>query len=680
MFNGNLQVILHILLAMIPLVICARSITASEAPVARAMGAADALEKGMAADKVRLNSAGDGLILYDHLLIEDDSPGISSTASWMKQNRSPSERLTGDVRVRKIIHLDRVGGLEARLYVPSGVALTINGQPVETARSTDYPIIPLEVLRQGYNEIDLAGRGRGQTVKMATRQAIAENDPQRQADQPRSFRSEDGGQSWQPVDGEFMVRLHLRQYAPEGSLLSPVIDFAGQDGAAPAGQVSLGRVGLKVDADVPEKTSLKMLIRSGSSPVVQDGLWTDWRAATEAAPAPAGHRYLQWKAVLRSDDPAATPTLRNITVEAAPQVDAPPDWAGGLRLTSSRNADIRYTSIPFAYEDPNHPKMVALREKYKLDEVIADGKSELEKMVLLRNWVASRWKYKPPAETYPAWDADEIITGKLGFCVQYAIVFMQCATSLGYQTRFVFGNHYGTGHEVIEYWSNEFEKWVMFDVNGNMHHLDTSTGKPMSMLELHDLVLNEGYGDKVATYANRPKGVVTSDAVATCYDMQLTPEKPKKPTPDGRFAVPMQWLHLRWMARNNFYAQPQPIPIAQGSHWDWADYICWDDARTPLQYRYRNFTSRRSDIEWTINQVRFDLAFADEQGQLRVQMGTVTPYFETFLVRRNDGDWSAADRTFDWKLQPGKNRLEMRVRNTSGILGPVSHVEVEFEN
>lgn len=30
-----------------------------------------------------------------------------------------------------------------------------------------------------------------------------------------------------------------------------------------------------------------------------------------------------------------------------------------------------------------------------------------------------------------------------------------------------------------------------------------------------------------------------------------------------------------------------------------------------------------------------------------------------------------------WELHPGRNRLEMRVRNTAGVLGPVSYLEVE---
>ena len=677
----SLAAILMVAMAFSCIGLHAKTLVASEAPVRQvAMSAEKAFEEGMGAVNVKRGAAGKGLTLYDHLLIEDDAPGISSTAEWMKMNRSQVENLSGDVRIKKVLPIERLGGLEARLYVPSGVAVEVNGQSLQTPSNTEYPVVPMEMLKEGYNEVVLSGRNKGQSVKLATREMILNNDPSRTGQPPRSFRSDDGGATWQVVDGEFMVRLHLRQYASEGSVLSAVIDMAsGEADAGPlAGQVVIGKISARTEAETPEKTSVDLLVRSGKSPVVEEGQWSDWQAADGATVA-AGHRYVQWQAVLKSQDAARTPVLKSVTLKAATSVEQLPDWAArGLAVSDFSNPTIRYTSVPFEYEDPSHPKMVALREKYKLDEIVAGAGSELEKMVKLRNWVAQQWKYKPPAEMYPAWDADEILTAKIGFCVQYAIVFTQCATSLGYQSRFVFGNHYGTGHEVSEYWSNELQKWVMFDVNGNMHHLDTKTNTPMSMLELHDLVVRECYGDKAAIVSNKAKGVVTSDAVATCYDLQMTPDKPKKATPDGRFAVPMQWLYVRWMPRNNFYAKPNPIPMTQGTHWDWSDFIVWDNPQMPLQYRYRHFTSRRSDIEWTINQVRYDLACSREADTLTVQMGTVTPYFETFLVRRGTGEWVKSGRSFDWKLEPGRNRLEMRVRNSSGVLGPVSHVEVSL--
>ena len=124
--------------------------------------------------------------------------------------------------------------------------------------------------------------------------------------------------------------------------------------------------------------------------------------------------------------------------------------------------------------------------------------------------------------------------------------------------------------------------------------------------------------------------------------------------------------------------QNHPLPRLQGwNYWDWTGFWSWDIPGTPRDWRYRHHTSRRSDVLWTINQVRFAAAWGEQPGSLAVTMGTVTPNFETFLVRTGDGEWMPSGASTTWKPAPGRSRLDMRVRNTSGVLGPVSFIEVQ---
>ena len=45
-------------------------------------------------------------------------------------------------------------------------------------------------------------------------------------------------------------------------------------------------------------------------------------------------------------------------------------------------------------------------------------------------------------------------------------------------------------------------------------------------------------------------------------------------------------------------------------------------------------------------------------------MGTVTPYFQTFLANIDGAGWKPVEGPkVDWTLKPGKNRLEIRVTN-----------------
>jgi transglutaminase-like putative cysteine protease len=654
--------------------------------------APDAFQQGQGAWGVRLHDGG-AVGLYDRVLIEDDGPGIRGDAEWMKTDRAPATEIAGDTRVKKVLHVERHQARQARLCVPAGVVIEINGRPIDVSPGEPFPQVPVGLLKGGDNEVVLHCRGDArQSIKYALPEDILRNAPERKGRPRRSFTSRDGGKTWTPLEGEYLVRLHLVQYVPQGRFISPVIDL-GLDrpqfvGAYPlVTPASIESVALKADAATPEGTRVELAIRTGRSPVYEAALWTDWQPASAAVPA--GHRYLQWKAVLTSRDPLKTPLLRSVAVEAKVRRQPVPAWASTLKIVDLHNERIRYTSMPFEYEDPLHPRMVALRRKYKLDAVVSGAASETEQFVKLRDWVSRQWKYQPPAVHYPAWDADEILRRKYGFCVQYAVVLMQSAISLGHQARFFFGDNpggsYEGGHEVCEIWSNEHRKWIFMDGTVSLHYVDPRTRVPMSALELHDLLVKTYYQGRPATLSNRPQERQLSDAIAICFGGSMTPGSVPAGTDarvearaeGGRYSVPTRWLCLSYLPRNNFYAHAYPQPLNQGCHWDWSEYWWFEDELTPRQWQYRYFTSRRNDLDWSINQVCFAATVTDRPGDLAIVMGTFTPYFESFLVKSDRQAWNASSRDFTWALHAGRNRLEMRVRNNAGILGPVSFLDVE---
>ena len=644
--------------------------------------ATEAFETGMGAWGLRADADRGGVVLFDRVLVEDDGPGMGSDSRWLNEAiKAPTEVIEGEVRIKKVLHVTRPEAMRAFLVVPAGVRVQLNGSPVDTNPKAQYPEMPVPLLKAGDNEIILSSAEGGKpTIKIASREDILRNAPDRAARPQRSFLSADGGKTWKPVPGEFLVRLHLVQHLEQGHLISPAMHLSGDGLLATA--VKVRSLGVTAEAETPDGTAVELALRTGATPLYEKEAWTDWQAP--GAAVPAGHRYVQWKATLRTKSPRETPVLKAVTVQATVDAEPRPDWAEKMTVAAVHNPDIRYTSMPFAYEDFTHPKLVELRKKYKLDEVVAAGKTEIEKMLLLKQWVSKQWKYDPATEYYPAWDADEIMQLKRGFCVQYAIVYMQCCLSLGYPARFVFGYHPGvvnTGHEVTEVWSNQYDKWMLFDANGNVHYVDPKTKVPLSLLEIHDRMLPLYYGDKPLSRENY-QGPLTevSSQVATCWGVTNEPSDldaksiAKKSAP--RWA---KWGILRTMPRNNFYSQLTPLPKTQGFAWDYTDYWLWEDARTPQYhaYRYRNITGRRSDWEWTLNRVRFDATYGSDPHTLQVRMSTVTPGFETFQVRLDGGEWKAAGATFSWPLKAGRNKLEMRARNVLAVEGATSSVEFD---
>ena len=62
-----------------------------------------------------------------------------------------------------------------------------------------------------------------------------------------------------------------------------------------------------------------------------------------------------------------------------------------------------------------------------------------------------------------------------------------------------------------------------------------------------------------------------------------------------------------------------------------------------------------------------------------VDVDTETPCFDTFMVREQDGEWVEQPlAAWEWQLREDcPNSLEVRARNSVGVLGPVSRVVLQ---
>lgn len=175
-------------------------LTAGEIQTCRVvLPATKAFEEGQGAHGVMLNDSG-AAVLYNRVLIEDDGPGMGSDADWLKTDRAPTTEISGDTRVKKILHIDRLDAFDARVVAPPGVGLEVNGHAVAPSSSATFVEIPPSLLKEGDNEVVLYSLGgKPQTIKVAPTEDILRNAPERKNWPSRSFKSTDAGKTWETI-------------------------------------------------------------------------------------------------------------------------------------------------------------------------------------------------------------------------------------------------------------------------------------------------------------------------------------------------------------------------------------------------------------------------------------------------------------------------------------------------
>tara|TARA_B100001115_G_C15837206_1_gene418849 strand:- start:204 stop:2093 length:1890 start_codon:yes stop_codon:yes gene_type:complete len=479
-----------------------------------------------------------------------------------------------------------------------------------------------------------------------------------------SGRSFDGGKSWhgdalgpdRDTRGEYLVRLRVKGHPPKGLLTSPTVDVADPDGSGCiAPQMGLRRVDLAVQADTPAGTSIDFEMRSGSTPAFDPRAWTAW-STTMRLEWPG--RFVQFRAVLRTDSSDVTPVLKGVTLGVESKEDA--KSTAGMELVELDHPELAYSSYPFTYLAP-HARLDRLRKQHRLDDVIAEGSTELEQLALLRDWVHSQWLgWQSQKYSYcPPWDPLEILEttkGDWGFgmCTHYGATFAGCASALGWVARVLIVDH----HCLAEVWSEQLQKWILEDA-GPCREYDATyeiDGVPINALELHDSLL-AGQRDKIMSNKLPQNKVDPMDRYVETF---------------CRFGIPL---------RNNHLTHAEPAELRHGNlQYHYNGYLWWSDQIDPTYSEYSLQTTRPADFYWSINQTRIYLQASDHSGVLHVLLEHTMPNFSHFSVQVDGAEWQELREVeMEWKLQLGPNRLAVRAVNVFGREGRTSHAEIACE-
>jgi hypothetical protein len=324
----------------------------------------------------------------------------------------------------------------------------------------------------------------------------------------------------------------------------------------------------------------------------------------------------------------------------------------------------------FKFDSSENPKLKELRTRYGLDAVVAPGKDEFERQVLLLDWSHRQFRKfgHPSKDVRGALEILQAIEeGHTFFCSQYAQLMVSAAASLGWVDRpLALRRHQGVNkvggsneHSVTEIWSNQHRKWVMFDPTSNLH-LETN-GVPLNAVEIRQEWFYHGGTNLSFVVGKEQKRLRKADLPVFLQHF------------DGFGDLTFEPDELDKYGFTAFI----PNTDLMDSGFDYGGMFIVKDALCDgTQWHIRTVPANPAvDPYFPIGQAA--LSLSAEDGKVRVGLKTMTPNFERFEVRLDGGGWRTTDATMFWEARRGRNRLEARTLNKFGVTGPVSTAIVE---
>ena len=343
-------------------------------------------------------------------------------------------------------------------------------------------------------------------------------------------------------------------------------------------------------------------------------------------------------------------------------------------VISTKNGEFAFARYRFFEESAEHPRLRLLRQREKLDQVVAPGKTQFEKLVLLRKWAHGQWQSQDRPFYYPPWDALEILDlvrkhHNYGFCGQYAVVFTQACLALGMHARYV-----DVGHFLSEAWSEELNDWVVMDPTNDLHY--ERDGAPMDGRDLAG-----------AAWRNTTEGI-----------FKVSSDGSRAPVSGDELAG---WRHYKIITRNNHLTDPiriknrfgvlRPLTVQE----DYTRYplvgrdkVVWEGAGLtwipsdhipPGEPADIQLSDDSQDFHFAYNQTFIFLESKNAKtGLVKLKLlAEHAPEFQSFVI--NEQYSVQADGEVFLHLKPGLTTLSARVKTKFGWLGPESSIKIVFK-
>lgn len=343
--------------------------------------------------------------------------------------------------------------------------------------------------------------------------------------------------------------------------------------------------------------------------------------------------------------------------------------SGGRRVVclGLDNPEVIRSRFPFQYERFDNPELQRLVSTYRLEEVVAPGRNQFERMLMLNEWLFDNVPFGSPPPIVPqAFHVLEHgLDGQAFNCTYLSFALMQMMSSLGWTSRKITS----VGHGTLDVWSDYWYKWFQIDPSRNSHFRLRGSAVPLDSDEIRRELWRNGGTD-----------------MEMVFGVDQRAERVTLETRERDGLLRYRQDGYRWIAyktRNNFFEIPFAYrnflylmiddEYSRGRNWLRQDGGV--DERELFSLR----ADRRGDIFWTLNQARIHLYDAGN-GVLKIQLETVTPNFRTFQVSIDGEDWLDCAPVFEWPLHGGQNFLHARSVNKFGVIGPEHKVVLNVED
>lgn len=328
----------------------------------------------------------------------------------------------------------------------------------------------------------------------------------------------------------------------------------------------------------------------------------------------------------------------------------------GFELLGYNNLPFRRSNFIFEYQHYDDNKLRQLAEIYKLERFFTETDGDFAGLVQLRSWVKSRWEHgytvKEPVR-FHNFDSLKILDlakkGEQFVCGEYSYTYVQSAAAIGAVARVVLVGDKSRKnlHVVSEVWSNKWGKWIMMDVDQDMHY--EKKGLPQSALELHQALVRKEIED-IEIIKGRHYVPFLRTVVSPTKGLEL-------------------YYNIVLRMRNNFFTQ-YPRWHKRGNLF--IDSLEWIDECTEDRFEVILATDRMDDINWELNKTT--IYFKKNQNSkedlvLDIFLDTATPNFRDYLISINGNVFRQKSPKFQWVIGEGINVFKVRAVNAFGREG-----------